>query len=116
MSKIGTEISTLLFEPGQAGADMTHRLKVLGNGSMQNGIKIIADFFTEEGINIGEVRGIIKGSVGTAIVATAVFGSVHLIKEHRKNVKDHETKGKKIYTVLHKAECNEEQPETEAIE
>jgi len=115
MSEIGNEISALLTEPGQGGADMTHKLKLLGNGSMQKGINIIAEFFKEEGQNVGELRGIVKGSVSTVFIGAAVFGTVHLIKEQKKKEEVHKAKGKKIYTVLNKVECDDDQSETAAI-
>lgn len=50
----------------------THRLSVVGDGCMQNGLRVIEDFFYELGYRDGEKIGIVKGTVGTAMVCGIV--------------------------------------------
>lgn len=106
MSEVGNTIKSLIFGKDQAGPDMTHGLKVLGDGDMQNGIKRVAAFFWEEGTQNGyrrgERSGVIKGSAGTFVIGSLVVGGIYVIdkyKEHKAK-KAHEEEGRKILSAL----------------
>lgn len=47
MTNIAREIATLIMSNGKSAADMTHAIKVLGNGSMQEGLTRVASYFTK---------------------------------------------------------------------
>ena len=107
MSEVGDTIKSLLFDDRQAGADMTHRLKVLGNGSMQDGMKRLATFFIKEGrmagFKEGEKSGIVKGSLGTLAIGSAIAGTWYLVEQHKQK-KKHEEDGGKILNTLRQEE------------
>ena len=44
----GKQIANLLTESGKSAADMTHLVKVLGEGSMQKGLTRIGTYFEKE--------------------------------------------------------------------
>ena len=103
MSGAGNAIKSLLLDNGQTGSDMTHGLKVAGNGDMKNGIKRVAAFFLEEGKQIGykmgEKSGRIQGTLGTLAIGSAIAGSWCFVKRQNKK-KKHEEEGKKIIGAL----------------
>ena len=48
MTNTATQIANLMMNNGKTAADMTHAVKVLGNGSMQQGFARIGSYFTKE--------------------------------------------------------------------
>lgn len=87
-------IANLITTGGKTGPQMTHALKVLGNGDMQQGLIRIAKFFLAEGksyIVVGRLQGVVGGAVGTGLI----FLIIKLIKDRRKTSKQKE-EGKAI--------------------
>jgi len=89
MNDIGKQINTLIKPSGKSASKMTHALKYLGNGDMQTGIERVADYFTKEGIKIGEVRGFINGTV---VGVSLILLIQQVMMEHQK----HKVEGKAI--------------------
>lgn len=106
MSEAGAAVRSLVFESGKASPEMTHDLKVLGGGKMQDGIKRLASFFMEEGRERGylqgERAGTIKGVAGTLFVGSLIAGGCWIAERCRLNkiIKEHEKEGMKIIRVM----------------
>ena len=106
MSEAGAAVRSLVFESGKASPEMTHDLKVLGGGKMQDGIKRLASFFMEEGRERGylqgEKAGTIKGVAGTLFVGSLIAGGCWIAERCRINkiIKEHEKEGMKIIRVM----------------
>ena len=106
MSEAGAAVRSLVFESGKAGPEMTHDLKVLGGGKMQDGIKRLASFFMEEGRERGylqgERAGTIKGVAGTLFVGSLIARGCWIAEWCRINkiIKEHEKEGMKIIRVM----------------
>ena len=106
MSEAGAAVRSLVFESGKASPEMTHDLKVLGGGKMQDGIKRLASFFMEEGRERGylqgERAGSIKGVAGTLFVGSLIAGGCWIAERCRINkiIKEHEKEGMKIIRVM----------------
>ncbi|MGN0289712.1 MAG: hypothetical protein ACI4DQ_08865 [Lachnospiraceae bacterium] len=106
MSEAGAAVRSLVFESGKASPEMTHDLKVLGGGKMQDGIKRLASFFMEEGRERGylqgERTGTIKGVAGTLFVGSLIAGGCWIAERCRINkiIKEHEKEGMKIIRVM----------------
>ena len=89
----------------KAAPDMTHGLKNIGDGDMKEGMKIMVDFFEENGMRKGALLG-----------ATATLAGVGLIDGSKKLYsmkKVHKEKGEKILNGLKQGIENEL---TESIE
>lgn len=121
MSEAGATVRSLVFESGKASSEMTHDLKVLGGGKMQDGVKRLASFFMEEGRQRGylqgERAGIIKGVAGTLFVGSVIAGGYWIAERCRINkiIKEHEKEGMKIIRVM-KQETSEKPEIIEAEE
>jgi len=106
MSEAGEAVRSLVFESGKTGPEMTHDLKVLGGGKMQDGIKRLASFFMEEGRERGYLQGervgTIKGVAGTLFVGSLIAGGCWIAERCRINkiIKEHEKEGMKIIRVM----------------
>ena len=106
MSEAGAAVRSLVFESGKASPEMTHDLKVLGGGKMQDGIKRLASFFMEEGRERGylqgERAGTIKGVAGTLFVGSLIAGGCWIAERCRINkiIKEHEKERMKIIRVM----------------
>ena len=99
MLKQAREIRNILFKSGRSASDMTHKLKVLGNGSMEEGLTRIGKYFSVEG-NIKGVAGIVFGGV-------VVFAAT--------SIKQHREEGKKILEVLQEESIEEIENEEQLI-
>lgn len=99
MTNVGKQILNLMNDTNKSAPDITHALKVLGNGSMQKGLSRIRDFFRDEvgaAQNKGRIQGVIFGILGTA-----AFGSLIALNVYNKKKKTaHETEGQEIIKVL----------------
>lgn len=77
MSETGMQVRNLVVENGKSSSEITHDLKVLGEGNMQKGIKKLAILCLEEGAQrgykIGEINGIIEGTVGTLLLVGSLL-------------------------------------------
>lgn len=89
MTATTIQISYLINNSGQTGPQMTHALKVLGNGDMQQGLIRIAKYFLSEGksyIKVGRLQGVVGGAAGVGIT----FLIAKLIKDGREKSKHQE--------------------------
>ncbi|AHM57666.1 hypothetical protein EAL2_808p01610 (plasmid) [Peptoclostridium acidaminophilum DSM 3953] len=83
------QIADLITASGQTGPQMTHALKVLGNGDMQQGLIRIANYFQAEGksyIKVGRLQGVVVGAAGAGLI----FLIAKLIKDGREKSKQQE--------------------------
>lgn len=103
MTSTGRQITNLMMDTGKSAADMTHAVKVLGNGSMQQGFSRIGAFFSEEvataaakGLTTGRVQGGIVGMLGTAAVGGIIAFAVS--KKRKKDA--HEAEGQIILQTM----------------
>ena len=83
MTNTATQIANLMVNNGKTAADMTHAVKVLGNGSKQQGFARIGSYFTKEaaiaaakGLAKGRIQGGVVGVLGTADYSAAPAHSV----------------------------------------
>lgn len=88
MSDLSKEITDLLSDSCKAAPDMTHGLKIIGDGDMKKGVLTVAEFFKESGMKKGAL-------LGTAGTLTAVGLIAGIKKLHTLN-KEHKSKGEKI--------------------
>ncbi len=103
MTETGKQIAELMADSGKSAADMTHAMKVLGNGSMQQGFARIAMYFSEEEAMAeakGLARGRIEGGVAVGIGLTLLGLISAIIKRHRKKKMKHEAEGQIILSAL----------------
>ncbi|MEN6350987.1 MAG: hypothetical protein ABFD08_16525 [Syntrophomonas sp.] len=80
------QITDLITASGKTGPQMTHALKVLGNGDMQLGFLRIANYFLAEGIIVGRLQGVVGGAIGVWLI----FLIAKLIKDGREKSKQKE--------------------------
>ena len=99
MTTTGMQIVDLITDNGKPAPDMTHALKLLGNGSMQAGLTRIGNHFKAEisaafskGLTKGRIQGSILGILGTI----AVGKTIALTVNKQKKSAAHETEGKDI--------------------
>ena len=99
MTNTATQIANLMMNNGKTAADMTHAVKVLGNGSMQQGFARIGSYFTKEaaiaaakGLAKGRIQGGVVGVIGTV----AAGGIIAYFVNKNKQKADHEEEGRKI--------------------
>ena len=70
MSDLNKKITELLSDSCKAAPDMTHSLKIIGDGDMKEGMKTIAEFFEENGMK----KGALFGTAGTLTVIGLIVG------------------------------------------
>ena len=103
MTNTGKQILNLMKDNGKSAPDMTHSLKVLGNGSMQKGFARIEDFFTDE-VNATAkkelTKGRIQGVIGSVLGTAALGGLITLIINKKKRKAAHEAEGQEILKVM----------------
>lgn len=117
MSSTGTQIAELMTANGKTAADMTHNLKVLGDGSMQKGLARIGSYFAKEigraeaaGLHQGRIQG---GLAGIACAALAA-GTVWWLCRKEETDPAHEAEGREILRVMETAEAPVSVSEEEA--
>ena len=71
MNKTSKEILDFLSSTGKSASEMTHALKFIGNGSMEDGLLRIGDYFERE-VKIGTAKGAIGATIGTTIILTTL--------------------------------------------
>lgn len=99
------EIKQLLNKKINA-ADMTKALKEIGDGDMQKGLNILAGYFNNNGIKIGEKRGFAACLV-VALGGCTVAGFIYLLNKCKMNKKV-KVDGEKIYEALKETIIEEE--------
>ncbi len=103
MDKIEKQILDLVQSKGKSADKMTSAFKFIGNGSMEDGIKHFAKFFSDSGYSKGEQTGILKGVGGTLGGITAailIYQLVQYIRQQIQKKKELEQEGNKIITAL----------------
>lgn len=103
MDKIEKQILGLVRSKGKSADKMTSAFKFIGNGSMEDGIKRFAKFFSDSGYSKGEQTGILKGVGGTLGGITAailIYQLVQYIRQQIQKKKELEQEGNKIITAL----------------
>lgn len=83
------QIEDLITASGQTGPQMTHVLKVLGDGDMQEGLIRIANYFYAEGknyIKVGRLQGVVAGATSAGLI----FLITKLINDRREKSKQQE--------------------------
>lgn len=80
------QIYELVSTTGKSAPNMTNALKAIGDGSMQDGIKSMADFFwgsgSLHGKKIGERNGWMKGSITTLLIGATIWGGVQIKRRY----------------------------------
>ena len=114
-----TQIYELVSATGKSAPNMTNALKTIGDGSMQDGIKSMADFFfgsgTLYGMKRGERRGLVKGSLLTLVVGGVILGGIRAKQcyddyKFRKSLRED---GDKILKAMHNSIQDEESVKVE---
>lgn len=99
MTNTGKQIAELMMDTGKSAPDMTHAVKILGDGSMQNGFSRIGEYFMEENA-IASGKGLFKGRIQGCIagaVAVSLLGGITLLVASKKEKKtNHEAEGQEI--------------------
>ena len=94
MTNTGKQIASLLMETGKTAPDMTHALKILGNGSMEKGFAKIGTFFEEE-IAIAAAKELSKGRAQGVIGTLGILfigGIIYVITKKKEKAKHEEAK------------------------
>ena len=92
MSDVAYKIKEVLSETCKSAPEMTHALKIVGDGDMKTGIMIIANYFEKRGLNKGRLQGV----AGTLTVVGLVGIITKVIDSNRKN----DEEGKQIIQKL----------------
>lgn len=114
MIETGLQIANLMADDSMSASNMTHALKVLGNGSMHCGFQIIGRYFASEikeasfqGLKTGRIQGCIGGIAGTLIVCGVSAYTIHKIQQRKRIY----TEGQEILKVMNKCYSIDEAPE-----
>lgn len=105
MNDIEKAIADLIIPNGKPSPKMTHALKFIGDGSMQQGLARIADYFAK----VGEKNGFKKGTITGFAAASLVFGIGTLIKAKMDKDKKLEAEGNAILQGLEEGLQQEEE-------
>lgn len=112
MDDVAQKIYELLMAEGMSADKITHALACIGDGKMDVGIKRVADFFMEEGIDQGEKRGLKKGSVGGVIggvaIASISYALIRFFKKRIDEKKELSMRGKTILKALEETDDDTE--------
>lgn len=105
MANIGNEIAKITEQTGRPANVVTSSLKSLGNGKMENGLKVIAEHAekigyvkgVKQGYLQGSKSGAIKGSALTTFALSCLGGIVYLYKKnkYKKEIKELENNNAK---------------------
>ena len=103
MTKTGLQIANLMKDNNMNAADMTHAVKVLGDGSMQKGFFEIGEFFSKE-IDLANSaslrKGRIQGGLAGMFGAVCIGGLIWWFVQDREDVTAHEEEGKRILQTM----------------
>lgn len=124
MNNVSQEIHDLIDTTGKAAPDMTQALKNIGSGSMQEGIRKLADYFSAvgnesgfaRGVKFGEQSGWLKGSLSTLGIVSLAVGGKYIIDKYAeyKRKKAIEQEGQAILEAM-KGTVPEEERTSESI-
>ena len=101
-------IKNFISTPNISASNMTSGLAKLGNGSMQNGIKQIVEYFSKSSLN----RGRMQGGLATVVICGCIAGGIIY---HNKKERQLEDKGQIILNTLQES-TNEDSTKTEKID
>lgn len=113
MTDIEKAIADLLIPDGKPSPKMTHAVKFIGDGSMQNGFARIADYFTKGGERNGFKKGVVGGSIGGFAAASVIFAIGILIKNRIDKDKALEAEGTAILRGLEEGVQSESESQQE---
>lgn len=111
MSKTSEQIKDLILNFGKKAPEMTHALKFIGDGNMQKGIGKIADYYFEEGMKKGTIKGAAGGAATLAIGALVI----RFVKKKISESKKHEQEGQEILKGLRNGMAEYEAMKNEAL-
>ena len=108
MASTATQIANIMTNNGKTAADMTHALKLLGNGNMQNGLARISEYYSTE-VKYAKGKGLTRGRYqGTAIGIVGTIAVIKLIQEVKKDHAAkliHESEGRTILKTVETAKA-----------
>lgn len=96
MNNVEKQILNLINSTGKSVTKMSNPLKIIGDGSMEKGIKKIADYM----LNTGLMKGRVQGVVGTITITGIALIIGKLIKDYIKEKKLHKEEGEAILKAL----------------
>ena len=103
MLNTSLQIANLMSNNNLSAAEMTHALKILGNGNMQNGFNRIGCYFSKEimeasakGLTTGRIQGFVLGVSSTIIIGGV---STYIINKIQKE-KELEKEGQEIHNAM----------------
>lgn len=103
MTDTGKQILKLMTNDGKSAPEITHAVKVLGNGSMQRGLTYMGEYFKEE-IAEAASKGIAKGRIQGGVVGTLITLSLGVLAyqaiRKKKKAEVHEASGRKILKTM----------------
>lgn len=111
MSNEGKQIAELLKSSGKSAPEMTHALKFIGDGSMENGLKRIGIYFEQE-----VKKGRLEGAVGGAAIMAVVIGLGVLVKRKIEEDKKHKEEGEAILKGLEQGLSEYSEENTESVD
>ncbi len=85
MKDTAFQILDILTGKGKTAAEMTHALKELGGGDMQNGLSLIGEYFTEKSataLTDGRIQGGLVVGAASLVIGGIVF-AVSRVKEKK---------------------------------
>lgn len=99
MSDTGKQILNLMSQSGKSASEMTHAVKILGDGDMQRGFARIGEYFSTEIVNAtseGLMRGRVQGGIAGVTLMAIAGGVAWWFTRDRKAAAEHEAEGDKI--------------------
>jgi hypothetical protein len=99
VNEIAKQIFDLLQASGKSAAVIARALKSIGGGSMQDGVRRVADYFMTEGLK----RGAIKGALGGVAITSLLFILGFLIYEKIQNDKNHDAEERPYLKISRKS-------------
>ena len=96
MTQTGNKILELINSVGLDSSKITHALRELGDGKMQDGLRRIAEYGMKEGFRNGQKSGIGIG-IGIGAVAVSVsVGTYKIVTDRIAMAREHGQEGKTI--------------------
>ena len=107
MTSEGRQIANLMMDTGKSAADMTHAVKILGDGSMQKGFARIGEFFSKEvametakGRATGRIQGGVAGILGVLAIEGIIAGIIAYANHRKEKKAEHSAEGQIILKTL----------------